>query len=218
VPILADEVYAEAISKGDGQSAAEAQAIRDQLRDGLQQYKATRNQTIGAARERLQPRQGGIDPEIQQRARDWAADNDWYDPQLGDDDSAIAKALEERLARERGLNAARTDDYWEEYDKRLRKRLPHLFKNQDRDDRDDDQDEPRRNGRAQQQEEERPRRAGPRFTSGGRERPLRKNEVYVSEERRKAMEEAGVWDDPETRNRYLKQYQKFDAEARRNRH
>jgi len=48
----------------------------------------------------------------------------------------------------------------------------------------------------------------------GRERQLKKNEVYISPERKDAMVEAGVWDDPELRQRYLKQYATYDAEHR----
>lgn len=223
----ADEVYAEAITKGDGQSAAEAQSIRDQLRDGLNDYKRTRQGTINAARERLAPKQNGVDPEVQARAQEWVSQNSWYDPKLGDEDSEIAKAIESRLAREKGPAASKTDAYWKELDRRLKKRLPHVF---ERDDDDDDRDDDVRRGRdrdldehearhgrnGKDRDDDKPvRRGGPRFTSGGRERPLKKGEVYVSEERRKAMEEAGVWDDPAIRNRYLKSYQNYDAAARR---
>ena len=218
----ADEVYAEAITKGDGQSAAEAQQIRDTLRDGLNDYKRARQGTINSARQRLQPG-NKPDPDVQARAQDWVANNPWYDPKLGDEDSTIAKAIEDRLSREKGIGASKTDEYWEELDRRLKKRLPHVFKREDDDDdersgdRDIDEhnERTRRNGR----DEDRPvrRNGGPRFVSGGRERPLKKGEVYVSEERRKAMEEAGVWDDPAIRSRYLKSYQSYDAAARRNR-
>ena len=233
----ADDVYAEAISKGDGASAAEAQRIRDTLRDGLSGMQRQKEQIINGARQRASaPRP---DPEIQRRAQDWVAANPWYDPQLKDEDSTIARVIEERLAKEMGLTSARTDAYWEEYNRRLKKRLPHLFKNRDRDrdeededDRDDedegrddrradrDDDRPRARDRDRDDDRDDPprkRNGGPRFASGGRERPLKKNEVYVSAERRQAMIEAGVWDDIPTRNRYLKQYQKYDSEARRNR-
>lgn len=231
----ADEVYAEAISKGDGVSAAEAQRIRDQLRDGVAKLTGVRQQTINGARERLQGNVNKPDPEIQRRAQEFIADNPWYDHAGGDEDSMIAKAIENKLFRERGPDAAKTDEYWQEYNRRLRKRLPHVFersKGRDDDDRDDsdrydetdDRDIDEHNRRAaknrREDEDERPvkrKGGGPRFTSGGRERPLKKNEVYVSEERRKAMEEAGVWDDPVLRNRYLKSYQNYDAVARRDR-
>jgi hypothetical protein len=216
----ADEVYAEAITKGDGASAAEAQSIRDKLRDGLQDYRRTRQGTINAARERLQPRTSQVDPEVQARASQWVDDNPWYDPKLGDEDSTIAKAIEDRLSREKGAGAFKTDAYWEEFDRRLKKRLPHVFKRDDNDDRDErgdrDIDENNERTRRNREDDDKPaKRGGPRFTSGGRERPLKKGEVYVSEERRKAMEEAGVWDDPAIRSRYLKSYQTYDAAARR---
>lgn len=235
----ADEVYAEAISKGDGASAAEAQRIRDQLRDGVSKLQGHRQGIINSARERLQGSQNKPDPEIARRAQEFMADNPWYDHNGGDEDSMIAKVIEQRLYKERGPEAAKTDDYWREYDRRLRKRLPHVFERNGRDredDRDDDRDDRyeetddrdidehnRRAARSRRESDDRDERptkkkgGGPRFTSGGRERPLKKNEVYVSEERRKAMEEAGVWDDPVLRNRYLKSYQNYDAAARRDR-
>lgn len=227
----ADEVYAEAINKGDGSAATEAQRIRDTLREGVTKLQMQRQGVIVGARERLQGAQNKPDPEIQRRAQEFMSKNSWYDHQGNDEDSLIAKAIEQRLFRERGPDAAKTDDYWIEYNRRLKKRLPHVFE-RDRDDgRDDDRydstddhdveevnDRDRRNGNGRDGDRPQKRKSGgPRFTSGGRERPLKKNEVYVSEERRKAMEEAGVWDDPTLRNRYLKSYQNYDAEARRGR-
>lgn len=81
-------------------------------------------------------------------------------------------------------------------------------------DRDDDEDEEDQGEEHENvREERRPR--GPRITTGGRERPLRKNEVYISAERKAALIEKGVWDDPVLREKYLKQYQKYDREQRR---
>lgn len=45
-----------------------------------------------------------------------------------------------------------------------------------------------------------------------RKKTLSKHEVYVSSERRQAMVEAGVWDDPTRRAKYLKAYQQYDKE------
>lgn len=245
----ADDVYATAISKGDGNAAAEAQRIRDTLRDGLTGMQRQKAGIINGARQRASA--PAPDPVISQRASDWVANNPWYDPNLGDEDSMIARTVDVALAKEMGLGAARTDAYWDEYNRRLRKRLPHLFSKKrgrdrdeededdidDEDDRDDERDSDdrgsRRSARSRDDEDdrasrreddderdERPRKktnGGPRFASGGRERPLKKGEVYVSAERRKALEEAGVWDDPKLRNRYLKRYQDYDAAARRRR-
>jgi hypothetical protein len=37
--------------------------------------------------------------------------------------------------------------------------------------------------------------------------------VYISPERKEAMIEAGVWEDPVLRNKYLKSYATYDKEA-----
>jgi hypothetical protein len=38
--------------------------------------------------------------------------------------------------------------------------------------------------------------------------------VYISPERKDAMQEAGVWDDPVLRNKYLKAYSDYDREQK----
>lgn len=203
----AEQIKAEAITKGDGASAAEADRIREQLLAGKNQLVGVKNQAINGARQRQQQaRTPQLDPEIRTRVDSWISENnDWFDPKLGNEDSAIAKAVEDSLYREGRLNP-RTDAYWNEYNRRLEKRLPHIF---EKDSQEDDRDDNRGN-----RSDERPakRNGGPRMTTGGRERTLRKNEVYVSAERRKTMEENGLWDDETLRNKYLKQYQKYDRE------
>ena len=42
-----------------------------------------------------------------------------------------------------------------------------------------------------------------------------RNQFLVSKERKDAMIEAGVWDNPELRKRYLKAYQAYDRDASR---
>jgi hypothetical protein len=201
---LAEDTYAEAISGNKGAEAAEALRIRDQLRDNLRDAQGIKERAVQGEKQRREaPR---VPPEIQSHANDWMQENDWFDPSLADEDSAIAKAVEASVARSGQFNPA-TQEYWDEVSRRCKKRLPHLFEEGKDNGRDDDADE---------EEEKRPR--GPRMTTGGRERPLKPGEVYVSPERRKAMEEAGVWDDPPLRARYLKQYAKYDADHGRRRH
>lgn len=213
----AERLHGEAISKANGAAATEALQIRDQLRDEKMQLTGFRTQRVNQSRQRQQ--QGtnpAIDPVIHQNARNWVEDNsDWFDPQLGDEDSRLARAIEDNLFKERG-NEARSPEYWEEYNRRLAKRGigPYGRKangnGRDRD-RDDEQEEEEPEEKPQQ---ERRRAKGPRITTGGRERPLKKGEVYVSAERKAAMVEAGVWDKAELRQRYLRQYARYDAEHR----
>ena len=202
----AERIKALAINKSDGDSAAEADRIARDLTAGRNQLVSIRDQRVQGARTRLAPQQQ-VDPEIISAARDWAERHEWYDPNLRNADSRVAKAIEDQIFNEGRLDA-RTDEYWTELDRRLRKYMPHRFGNGNntREDEDDGDEEDVRSER---------RVRGPRITTGGRERPLRKNEVYVSAERKSAMQEANVWDDPVLREKYLKQYQKYDREHRR---
>lgn len=199
----ADDVYAKAIDAGEGKDAAEAMRIRDQLkeqRDGLRVYK---EQATAA------PEEQGPDPLLVENVRTWHDKNKWFDFGRRDEDSAIVGAIDDMLVRD-GWDP-RTPEYYDELDKRVARRLPHLHKkagsgngaNQD-DDQDDDDDG--------QDTGARRRSTGPKFRVAGRDRPLKSNEVHISRERREAMEEAGVWEDPVLRKNYLKRYADWDRE------
>jgi len=197
----ADDVYAKAISAGEGDDAAEAQRIRDSLkeqRDGLRAYK----EQGGSA----PPEQQGPDPVLVEHVRTWHERNNWFDFGRRDEDSAIVGAIDDMMVRD-GWDP-RTPEYYDELDNRVARRLPHLAQKGGRgngagDDHDDDRGDDRGSQRTAR---------GPKFRVGGRERPLKSNEVHISRERREAMEEAGVWDDPVLRKNYLKRYADWDRE------
>lgn len=203
----ADDVYAQAISAGEGDDAAEAMRIRDQLkdqRDGLKAYKEQGEQA---------PQQEGPDPRLVEHVRQWHSRNDWFDFGRRDQDSAIAGAIDDSLALE-GWDPT-TPEYYAELDKRISAMLPHRAGKggqQRGNGADDDYDDD--DGQTQQRQQRQP--TGPKFRVGGKERPLKSNEVHISKERREAMIEAGVWDDPKTRARYLKRYQEYDREQAQN--
>lgn len=221
----AEEIHAKAVEKGDGESASEALRIRDQFKDGLQRLQGVKAQTVrGATARAQQPEEA--DPAIAERAREWAEANDWFDPNLGDEDSTIAKAIEMRLYKEGRLDP-RSAAYWKELDRRLKHRLPDKYSRSREhnagdeedemiDDNDDDRDE-ERSERSNRQARRTNGNGGPSFRTGGRERALKRGEVYVDADRRKVMEEMGVWEDEQLRNRYLKSYQKYDRENGRRR-
>lgn len=210
----AGRVMAEALKKPNGAGAdefEEAQKIRDELRDQLAELKASKNHHAQQTEERQSaPRENDRpDPRIVRKARDWAAEHDWFQFDGDDEDSAIVRAIDVRLSQA-GFDPT-TDEYWEELTERVKRRLPEKFKkgaqkarHEEDDEMDDDEDDER--------EEREVRASGPKFSSGGRERPLKKGEVYVSAERKAAMKEYGVWDDKAARNRMLKKYAQWDAE------
>jgi hypothetical protein len=209
----AETLYTQALKANDAEAATEALRVKDQFREGLNQLRGARAQTMRAARERqttaAQPQ--APDPAILQRAQEWTREHSWFDPTLRDEDSTIAHAVEQRLFREGRLDP-RSPEYWDEVDRRLAKRLPERYSSRQEDDDEDDFDERpvrRVNGNGQRKP------SGPVIKVGGRERPLKKGEVYIDEDRKAAMIEHGVWDDPKERERYLKAYQKYDREAGR---
>jgi hypothetical protein len=214
----AETLLTQALEQKDSASAVEALRVRDQLRDGLNQLKQTKQHTVRGAQERQatanQP--AAPDPAISQRAQEWAREHAWFDPKARDEDSAIAYTVEQRVFREGRLDPA-SDEYWEEVDRRLAKRLPERYRangagdDEDEDDTRDSRTTRRVNGNGNGQRKP----SGPTIKVGGRERTLSKGEVYIDEDRKAAMIEAGVWDDPEARARYLKSYQRYDREAGR---
>jgi hypothetical protein len=184
----ADDVYAKAITAGEGEDAAEAQRIRDNLRDQagqLRQWKES--QGTEQAGEVVGP-----DPALVERVREWHGRNDWFDFGRRDEDSAIAGAIDDMLIRD-GYDPT-SGDYYDELDKRIANRLPH------------------RALAGNGADEDTTRSRGPKFRVGGQERPLRSNEVHISRDRREAMEEAGVWEDPKLRKKYLAQYAEWDRQ------
>lgn len=195
----ADDVYAKAIDANEGKDAAEANRIRENLkeqRDYLQQAK----EQGAVAPEQVQP-----DPVLIERVKDWHGRNDWYDFGRRDEDSAIAGAIDDMLIRD-GYDPTSVE-YYEELDKRIARRLPHLAQGKGRGNGADDYDD-----HLGGEEPAEPKSRGPKFRVGGRERPLKSNEVHISRERREAMEEAGVWEDPTLRKKYLAKYAEWDRE------
>lgn len=223
---LANDVMAKAIEAGDGKTHAEALTIRDQLvanrarleaaaaRHAEDQQRQQAPDTRDAPPPQGAPKQ---DPEVLKRAQRFLSANPWYDPRGGDEDSAIAQVVDQRIRAE-GLDP-RTDEYWEELTRRLRTRLPNRFaqgkaRGDAGDDDDDLDDEPQSSSRAPSKKggaEER-RRDAPSFPSGRPSRALKPGEVYVTPERKAAMIEHGVWDDPVLRARMLRRYQEWDQQ------
>ena len=129
------------------------------------------------------------DPMLQRYAAKWMEANPWYSPQAKDMDSRIAMTVDQALADE-GWDP-KSSEYWEELDNRLSKVLPNRYT--------DFTDEKPVNRR--------PRSV---VTSSGREvsssRGGSGNSFTLSREQVTAMKDAGMWDDPEKRNRMIKRY------------
>ena len=191
----AEHVIAAASNAGNGEDVVAAMRIRDRAIAQVQQLNAVKQQVDTARQQVGQPR---VDPNTVNFAKEWMSANPWYDPQGRDRDSALTKAIDNELARE-GYNPG-TRTYWEELTNRVASAL-----NTDGGDAD-----------APTSGSQTPRRKAPPTGNTREHAPAStKKEIYVTPERKQAMVEAGVWDDPAVRQRYLKAYQAYDSSSAR---
>jgi hypothetical protein len=185
-----NRIIAKAIEQGQGEDVAKALSIRDQLMERQRQLAEAKRQTESKPAEKPVK-----DPRIAAYAKEWISENSWYDPSGRDEDSAIVKVIDQRLAQE-GYNPA-SEDYWIELNNRVAKRLPHKF-----------QDEP------MQESKPKAKRGGPPMaTKREYAAPSSRKEVYISPERKQALIDAGVWDNPDERKRYIKRYAEYDRNS-----
>jgi len=180
----------EATDNSNGEAFIRAREIEAESRKRLEALHGVKHQA-----EESTTREAPVNPKVKRLANDWLEANSWYDPEGGDEDTQIAKIIDAKLTQE-GWNPA-TEDYWEELDNRLQKRLPHRY-NQLQDER------PQRRPRSVVTGSVRESVSG---RSGG-------NGYVLSPERVRAIKEAGMWDDVEKRNRMIKQFIAYDKANR----
>lgn len=188
---MAEKVIAKAVAAQNGEDVAQALRYRDQAMLKARQLEAAKKQAEQVA---SAPKQKPVDDVSLEHAREFIQENPWYNPKGADESSAIVLAIDNALVRE-GLDP-RTEDYWDELRDRVRRRLPEKFS----------EEKPK---------SERTARGGPSVGSGREHAPTStRREVYISPERKQALIEAGVWDDPVLRQKYIKKYMDYDRNLR----
>lgn len=173
----------EATQAGDGDAMAKAQEMWYETRREIEALKAVKEQATRSTGQ--SPAQ--VNPSVKRHADNWMSRNSWYDPDGADEDSQIASVIDQRLVKE-GWDPG-SEEYWMELDRRLSKRLPHHYTN-------DYEERPSRKPRSV-------------VTSSGRESANSggsRNTFTLTPEQVRAMKDAGLWDNPETRNRMIKRY------------
>lgn len=192
---MADRVISKAIAAGNGDDVTQAMRYRDAAMAKVQQL-TFQKQRVAA--QPPQPQQ--IDDLTMRYAQDFIKENPWYDAQGRDEDSAIVIAIDQALAKA-GYDP-RTPEYWDELRSRAARRLPERFGAEEKPEpkRVEEKPEPRREPRG-----------GPAVGSGREHAPpSTRKEIYISPERKQALIDAGVWDDPVLRARYVKRYAEYD--------
>ena len=189
---MAEQVIAKAVAAGNGEDVAQALKYRDAAQIRAQQLAYQKQQYAGSIQQQQQ-QAPAIDSVTMGHAQQFLAENSWYDPQGRDEDSAIVLAIDQALVRD-GFNP-QSAEYWTELRKRAARRLPDKFK--------------------ASPETPRSQRGGPAVGSGREHAPATtRREVYISPERKQALIDAGVWDDPVLRAKYVKRYAEYDRQNR----
>lgn len=197
-------IIARATEAGNGDDVVAAQRIREAAQEEARALKVERERL--SAREPDTPDEAPqVDPRVVRNAMSWVEANPWYDPNLGNAESRLAKQIDDQLVDE-GYNPA-SREHWQELTQRLNEVFASANARGGSDGGEGDggggSTAPARGGRK-----------GPPTSAerGGSGRATKSNEIYVAPERKQAMIDAGIWDDPVRRQRTLKEYQRFDAE------
>lgn len=189
----AEYVIAKAVEAGNGEDVAAAIRLRDEAQMRAAQIQSAKAQAETAQRQAMAPQ---ADPRVVSYAQEWLKANPWYNQNGTDEDSLITKAIDSALARE-GWNPS-TEAYWHELTRRVTSRIGN-----------------EKEEKVSKKEKSQKRKAPPMGTDREHVTAAGKNEIFISKERKDAMIEAGVWDDPALRKRYLKAYQSYDRGASR---
>lgn len=183
---LAERVIAKAVESGNGEDVTQAMRYRDQSMAKLQQLNQMKQQ---AAQRPVQVPQ--LDDMAMHHAKEFLKDNPWYDAQGRDEESAIVLAIDNALSKD-GYNP-QSEEYWDELRNRASRRLPERF------------------GKGAPRVAQRTPRGGPAVGSGREYAPAStRQEIHISADRKAALIEAGVWDDPVLRMKYAKRYLEYD--------
>ena len=189
----AEQIIARAVESGNGEDVATAMRMRDDALVRAQQLKAAK-QHVNEARNQAP----SANPAAVTLAKEWMAANPWYDVRGNNEDSAVTNAIDARLVAE-GYNPASVD-YWQELTKRVRDRVTPV----------------KRRGERAEADDASPRKKAPPMGNTREHAPQStKKEVYVTPDRKQAMIEAGIWEDPVRRNQMLKAYQAYDRNSAR---
>lgn len=177
----------EAFETGDGDKAINAQRLREQSLARAREAEELKRRISNP-----QPQQNLLDPLTDQYAKRWMRDNPWFDPAGQDEDSAIARAIDEAWSREaaqKGITP-QSERYWEELDERVKRRL------------------------GQDEVERKPRKSAPPVTGRGEysPRPTTKDNDTLTQERIQALKALNVWDNPEQRKKYIAAYKQYDRQ------
>lgn len=200
-----EAAHSTAVEAQDGKTATEAMKRLGEVKSFLEQVKNAKQSMEQAATRTPAPH---LAPEVVAAARKFGAEHKWYKgPKSNDMDSRILTLVDNALLAE-GWDPS-DPSYWDELRDRAAKRLPHRFTTTKSSPERRESGYNAGDGAAPRQS--RSPVAGSSSSSVG---SGGKTVYRLSDERVRAMKEAGMWDDPIKRANMIKRYREQDAKAK----
>lgn len=159
------------------------------------QQKAQELSNVKNAYQRQQSTPAQVDPALKELGSRFLQKHGWLDMQGKDPDSTIALAIDRSLEQE-GWNP-KTPQYWEEFDNRINKYLPH------------------RTSKTTMTSSKSESRKSVVTGSGRESSSATPGAFRLSPERVQALKESGDWDDPVRRAKMVKAYRDHDTTNKR---
>lgn len=219
----ADRLLAAAIEAQAGQDVVDCNRIRDHLNKQIGQLEAYKEHLArGGQAQQRQSANGGEqeeqqgrpqvrqapDPKVAAHSREFQERLEWFDPRGRDPESATVYAIDVALSKDKNFDP-RTKKYWDELHRRVKAAMPHKFEGEEPDDLDDDEQDERDDGEDRRQGNGRAG-GGPRMPGGNRSSARGTTTFVLSKDRKEALIEAGVWEDPKLRDKYIRRYREYD--------
>lgn len=186
---------AEGTKVGDGSLVADATEKMFQSRQAFEHYNNIKKQYLRSANA-----PSPIDSRVKSLAEKWASENRWYDPAGGNIESRVAKTIDDALVQE-GYNPA-TELYWEELSKRVKKFIPS--------DQNLGYNRPTGTGSSGPSKQTPKTQKSTVVGSSRNSSPGSTGTYQISAERKQALQDAGLWDDPKLRAEAIKRYKEYD--------
>lgn len=192
----AQRYYERAAEEGDGKKMMKAQKVLTDAENRLQYLANVKEQAIERAKA---PQPKVVSPIIKSNYEKWTSKNSWYDPALKNEDSRIARIIDDQLVKE-GYHPE-DPGYWDELDSRLSRRLPHRYSTK-----------PRTETRAAY-EAPRPKSAPKGVVSANSTTvPGPKGSFVLSKERAALMSELGLRKGTKEYSEQVEYFRKYDRE------
>jgi hypothetical protein len=199
-----DSIKAKAITAKNGDDAVAADNLRQAAQQKLDQAHWEKQRIAQAQQQPARP-----DTTVESYKKEFFDANPWYKQDGLDEDSLIVKAIDHAVAQK---YRATDPTYWSELQKRIDARLGKNVRKNKQDDSDDSYEDD-----ADVEQEARPvTRRGPPVGGSNRSNSSSANtqQIKLSPDRVQALKDAGLWDDPKTRQRMAKKYAEYDRQTR----